>query len=479
MLTVLGVLAGVCFGDQAVVRGPYIQLSSEDGATICWRTDGPTSSRVWYGMNPDQLTSVIDVPDSVTDHMVEIEGLDAGMQYFYAIGDADGVLAGGDGAHWFRTHPQIGSRETVRVWAIGDSGTANDDARAVRDAFLGYGPGRADVWVTMGDNAYLVANDPEHQRAVFDMYPMILRNTAVWPTIGNHDAFSADSAAESGPYFDIFALPREGQAGGVPSGTEAYYSFDYGNVHFVCLDTSDSDRTSGSAMLDWLEQDLAATEQQWLVGIWHHPAYSEGHNSDDELESIEVREHILPLMEAAGVDLVLMGHSHAYERSMLLDGHYGLSGTLDPEAMVLDDGDGRAGSDGAYVKPAAGLSPNSGTVYVVAGSSGRLDGGVNDHPANIVNVTELGSVVLEVDGDRLDAVFLNNRGDVRDRFSVLKGIGACAADFSADGVLDFFDVSVFIERMNARAISADLNSDGAWDFFDISAFLVAFNAGCP
>ncbi|MCR9077314.1 MAG: metallophosphoesterase, partial [bacterium] len=239
------------------------------------------------------------------------------------------------------------------------------------------------------------------------------------------------------------------------------------------------DRTGGSAMLSWLEQDLAATEQDWLVGVWHHPAYSDGHNSDEELESIEVREHILPMMEAAGVDLVLAGHSHTLERSMLVDGHYGLSGTLDPATMILDDGDGRYGGDGAYAKPSAGLNPHEGAVYVVAGSSGRLDPGDYDHPANYVNVNELGSMVIEVEGDRLDAVFLNGEGDVRDRFSITKGLGACIADFAPDGRLDFFDVSAFIEGLNERSIAADMNSDGAWDFFDVSAFLVAFNDGCP
>ncbi|MHA7812107.1 MAG: metallophosphoesterase [Phycisphaerales bacterium] len=478
-MVIVGMLSGLPSGDEVVLRGPYLQLSHEHGVSVLWRTVDERASRVWYGASPDQL-SMVAMGDGVgTEHEVEIQGLDAGETYYYAIGDADGVLAGGDGQHYFRTHPAVGTRERVRIWAIGDSGTANSDARAVRDAFLGYGPGTADVWVTMGDNAYLLGTDAEHQRAVFDMYPMIMRNMAMWPTYGNHDSYSADAATGTGVYFDVFAMPRDGRAGGVASGTEAYYSFDYGNVHFVCLDSSESDRTPGSAMLSWLAQDLAATDQDWLIGVWHHPAYSDGHNSDEELESIEVREHILPIMEAAGADLVIVGHSHTLERSMLLNGHYGESRTFDLATMALDDGDGRFDSDGAYAKAHAGLNANEGTVYVVAGSSGRLDAGDYDHPANNVNVNELGSMVIEVEGDRLDAVFLNDEGDVRDRFSITKGIGACAADFAPDGRLDFFDVSAFIEGLNGRSIAADMNSDGEWNFFDVSAFLIAFNAGCP
>lgn len=462
-----------------LVRGPYLQIGTDEGVTIRWRTVALSDSRVWYGTSPNALTQVVVDASLVTEHIVTLSGLDTGTRYYYAIGDSVGVLVGGEDVYRFDTSPTTGSRERVRIWAIGDSGTGNDDARAVRDAFLGYGPGRADVWVTLGDNAYLVGSDPEHQRAVFDMYPTVLRNTVLWPTLGNHDGFTADSATESGPYYDIFSMPRDGQAGGVASGTEAYYSFDYANIHFVCLDTYETDRTTGSAMLSWLAQDLAATQQQWLIGVWHNPAYSEGHNSDDELESIEIREHILPLMESAGADLILSGHSHTYERSMLMNGHYGFSGTLDPQVMILDDGDGRIDGGGAYVKAATGLVPDSGTVYVVAGSSGRLDAGDYNHPANIVNVNALGSMVIEIEGDRLDASFLSSDGEVRDRFSIVKGGGACVADFSPDGVLDFFDVSAFIERLNARAISADLNSDAHWDFFDVGAFIAAYNAGCP
>jgi hypothetical protein len=472
-------VGNACDAGPDVVRGPYIQLSTEQGVTIRWRTDVPRESVVWFGSHPDQLTSVAMGAGLTTEHVVVLDGLASGSRSFYAVGDSGGVLAGGGHEHWFRTHPEVGMRERVRVWAIGDSGMANDDARAVRDAFLGYGPGDADVWVTMGDNAYLFGNDNEFQRAVFDIYPMILSNTAMWATFGNHDAYSADSATESGPYFDVYTLPRAAEAGGVASGTEAYYSFDYGNVHFVCLDSSESGRTPGSAMLEWLAQDLAANDQDWLIGVWHHPAYSEGHNSDEENESIEMRTHVLPMMEAAGADLVVAGHSHTYERSMLMNGHYGLSGTLDPPSMVLDAGDGRTDGDGAYAKSASGLSADSGTVYVVAGSSGRLDAGDYNHPANIVNVNALGSMVIEVEGDRLDAVFLDSDGAVGDRFTITKGIGSCVADFSPDGALNFFDVSVFIERLNTRAISADLNGDGHWDFFDVGAFIAAYNAGCP
>ena len=88
-------------------------------------------------------------------------------------------------------------------------------------------------------------------------------------------------------------------------------------------------------------------------------------------------------------DLVLCGHSHSYERSFLIDGHYGLSSTFGP-ANLLDGGDGNENGDGAYMKSSA---PNAGTVYCVAGSSGLVQGGPLNHPVMYHSVAQLGSLV--------------------------------------------------------------------------------------
>ena len=70
------------------------------------------------------------------------------------------------------------------------------------------------------------------------------------------------SITQSGVYYDIFTLPTRGQAGGLASGTEAYYSFNYANIHFICLDSHDSDRSTDGAMMQWLKADLAATRRR-------------------------------------------------------------------------------------------------------------------------------------------------------------------------------------------------------------------------
>jgi hypothetical protein len=262
----------------------------------------------------------------------------------------------------------------------------------------------------LGDNAYNSGTDSEYQAAVFNMYPTMLRKSVLLSTRGNHEA-------DANTYFSAFTLPGSGEAGGLASGTEAYYSFDFGNIHFICLDAFGSDRSANSPQATWLHNDLAATTRDWIVAFWHHPPYTKGsHNSDSEVELIEMRENMLPILEDAGVDLVLCGHSHSYERSFLIDGHYGFSSTFST-ANVVDGGTGRDTTP--YQKP-AGLSAHAGAVYAVAGSSGHTSGGQLNHPAMIISLNVLGSVVLDFQTNRLDLSFLDSTGALRDYFTMIK-----------------------------------------------------------
>ncbi|WP_419610541.1 metallophosphoesterase family protein, partial [Thiolapillus sp.] len=303
--------------------------------------------------------------------------------------------------------PSPGSIQPVRVWVLGDSGTADSRAAAVRDAYKNLSPAtRTDVWLMLGDNAYSNGEDAEYQDAVFDMYPDFLKSTVLWPALGNHDGHTADSETESGPYYDIFDLPRNAEAGGVASHTEAYYSFDYANIHFICLDSYETDRSTSGSMHQWLESDLSATGQPWIIVFWHHPPYSKGsHDSDTDSRMTDMRENFLPLLEQYGVDLVLSGHGHSYERSYLIDGHYGTSDTFDASTHLVDGGDGQTDGDGAYSKSGA---PHKGSVYVVAGSSGQTSSMRGTHPVMIASSATLGSLVLDINDNRLDARFLTD-----------------------------------------------------------------------
>ena len=409
---------------QTVVRGPYLQSGTPSSVIIKWRTDEATDSVVRYGLDPDSLTLLASDSESTTEHAVQLTGLSADVKYFYSVGTSSVTLAGGDRDHFVVTAPVPGTAKPTRIWVIGDSGTADSNARAVRDYFLDFTGSRdPDLWIMLGDNAYNAGTDNEYQRAVFNTYRQVLPRTVLWPTLGNHGSGTSDSTTESGPYYDIFSLPRNGEAGGVASGTEAYYSFDYGNMHFVCLN-SETDLSPDGAMMTWLEADLAANDKEWIIAFWHRPPYSRGSaNSDMDSQQIALRQNAVPLLERYGVDLVLTGHTHAYERSYLIDGHYGLSDTF-TDALKKNSGDGSATGDGAYQKPATVGAPHAGAVYVVAGTAGVIKTiGWLDHPAMAVSFKILGSMVLDVNGNRLDAIFLGSTriGDsIRDAFTILK-----------------------------------------------------------
>ncbi len=401
-------------GLPVVVRGPYLQLGTPDSVIVRWRTSLPTDSRVRFGFDslaPAALDRVADVAGERTDHSVKLTGLAPGTRYRYTVGSASDTLACLDGSCTFETPPPAGTAKPTRIWVLGDSGTKGAEAASVRDSFVAFNGGHPpDLWLMLGDNAYETGTDAEYQAAVFDMYPNLLKALVLWPALGNHDAFNAQV------FLRAFDLPAAGEAGGLPSGTETYYSFDYGTVHFVCLDSAASSRLPGSPMLTWLRADLARNRLPWVIAYWHHPPYSKGsHDSDAEIELVEMRQGANPILEEAGVDLVLAGHSHAYERTVLLDRHYGPSTSLVP-GMILDGGDGRAGGNGPYRK---GTGPHEGTVYVVAGVSGRL-GVLRQHPAMVSSLAVLGSLVIDVDGDRLDVAFLQADGRLGDRFSLLK-----------------------------------------------------------
>lgn len=413
----------------SVVRGPYLQLQTTNSIVIRWRTDKPTEGKVFFGETFDKLDKRGSSPGLHKEHVVQLSGLKTNTKYYYAIGhvkkSADLLLQSVVRERYFRTAHDIGEPFPLRVWVIGDSGTANKEARKVKDAFLKMNKNRhVDAWLMLGDNAYENGTDTNYQKAVFETYPDVLENTVLWPTLGNHDGRSASSATQSGVYYDIFTLPTMGQVGGLISGTEAYYSFDIGNVHFVCLDSYDSDRRPAGPMATWLEHDLAVTRQDWIVCYFHHPPYTKGsHDSDDIKDSAglmtEMREMILPVLEAGGVDLVLSGHSHVYERSFLLNGHYGVSKTLQ-SSNFMDKGNGRIEGTGAYRKPDVRPLSNRGTVYSVAGSSGKKSGGKLNHPAMYLSLNRLGSLVIDVDGKRLDVQFVDEKAKRRDYFTMIK-----------------------------------------------------------
>ncbi len=369
---------------------------------------------------------------STPDHIIPMDGGETGKNAkkptrYFAVGTTNMTFVGADSDTFFVTHPLIGSPKPTRVWVLGDPGTRKPEEKRVRDAYYKWTADReTDLWLMLGDNAYSSGKDDEYQGSVFKVFDAMLRKSVLWPCLGNHDAGSANSPTQSGVYYDIFTLPTQGQAGGVMSGTEAYYSWDYANIHFVCLDSSDSDWNENGPMVRWLKSDLQANRQDWLVAFCHHPPYTKGsHDSDKDKDSDarmrKMREVVLPMLEEHGLDLMLVGHSHAYERSFLLDGVYGRSTNINEHLNFKSMKDGRADGTGLYTKATRGPGAHEGAIYVVAGSSGQTSGGGLQHPVMCLSLNVLGSLVLDFEGPRLDATFIDDKARVRDYFTIIKG----------------------------------------------------------
>lgn len=398
---------------SAQARIPYLQRGTSTSMRVVWRSAAAEPTRVCWGTSAGALSNAAGSGTSEIDHDVEIAGLSPSTQYFYAAGLAScGASTSGDARDTFRTSPPTGSATPFRMWVVGDSGTADAAEARVRDAMLDYvGTHSPDLVLHMGDIAYTAGTTAQFDAGFFGPYAEILRHVPCWPTMGNHEGVSARSSTETGPYYEAYSLPDDGSAGGVPSGTEAYYAFDYANVHFVVLNSHDVSRSPSGAMLTWLESDLSANTADWTIAFWHHPAYTHGtHDSDTETQLVEMRENALPILEAHGVDAVLAGHSHAYERSHLVRGAYDTPTTA--AGHVVDPGDGRLDGDGAY------HSGPDGTLYVVAGHGGASLGGTLDHPLMFFSEAEHGSCVVDVDGDTLTLTNVRDDGMLTDHVTL-------------------------------------------------------------
>lgn len=405
-------------------RAPYIQMLTSDGVIVRWLTEENQLGVLRFGEDSSHLANVELESTPTKNHSVKLSGLKPATRYYYQVGEISSFQALDPEKNWFYTHPE----ETVatRVWVIGDSGDAGETVDQVRDSALKWMRANPldsdadnenpliDIWIALGDIAYRSGTNDQFQSALFDTFENIVANTSLWPVYGNHDD-------RRWTYFRIFDLPENGEAGGVASGTENYYSIDYSNIHFVILDSQASDRSASSEMAEWLRKDLAQNTKSWLIVAFHHPPYSKGtHDSDHYRDSrgrmVDMRENILPILEKSGVDLVLSGHSHMYERSFLLDCVYGDSESFSAKNIVSK---GVNNHHQQYLKP-MNLTPNQGAVYMVAGSSSKVDQGSLDHPVHHIGLLEAGSVIIDVKGNKLLARFINNKGQVRDEFSITK-----------------------------------------------------------
>lgn len=408
------------------VRPVYLQLPAPDAMTLRWGTEQAATDTVFYGLSADNLVKQLSEDQATVNHQVRLRGLKAGTRYYYRIQHNGQWLQ--PQAEWFVTSPEpsssLANSRSTRVWVLGDPGKWRAKSE-VRDAGLvwlnQHAQGRtvyADVLLTTGDNAYPNATNAEYLREFFLPYQNVLKNIPLWAVYGNHDA-------RRWAFYKLFDRPLHGESGGLASGSKHYFSFDSAQAHFIVLDNHHYDLSAGTAMTDWLQRDIKQTKQKWVIVVFHHPPYTGGtYDSDNEKHSRgrmkRTRENLLPVLEKAGVDLVINGHSHVYERSHLIHCHYGLSDSL-TDNMIVDAGTlNEDNNERVYRKAAQFSAGYTGTMYMVLGSSGEGNKRGIDHPALPFTSDQAGSVVLDIDGQTLTSRYITASGAIEDQFRLTK-----------------------------------------------------------
>lgn len=191
--------------------------------------------------------------------------------------------------------------------AFGDSGMGTDGqvkiARRMNTESVS-------VALPLGDLAYPTGTYQQLEERYFNVYAPLMGRTPFFATPGNHDYYQEEAA----PLLDSCVVPDDNVRA---EDINRYYSFDWGPVHFVAIDSNTplaACANGEEAMLRWLERDLSQTRKFWRIAYMHHPPYPSGAH-EFEIEAERVRKYLVPIFEKYGVQLVLSGHEHSYQRS--------------------------------------------------------------------------------------------------------------------------------------------------------------------
>jgi Calcineurin-like phosphoesterase/Purple acid Phosphatase, N-terminal domain len=374
--------------------------------TVRWQTSGPVRRpRVRIGLDlsygrevparPMPLTTVrANGPRLVQYYLVaEVDGLAPGTSYHYQVvhdGVGGAEVASEDAT--FRTAPETGSATSFRFTAFGDQGLGAT-AAGMQRLVGGLDPS---FHLLAGDLSYadrsgkgLAADDfvPERWGGYLRQIDPLSRSLPLMVALGNHEMEPIYSPNGYGGFETRFSMPATG-----PAGCPGTYSFVYGNVAVVSLDANDvaaefpaNHGYSGGRQRAWADQRLAALRADprvdFVVAVMHQCAYSTGGHGSDA----GVRRDFASLFDAHGVDLVINGHNHLYERT-------------DP---IRAGRATRAAPSAATVHPA-----QDGTTYVVVGGGGAslVTFGSNPERTDLAPYLGPDTVTARVQGGSIEQV---------------------------------------------------------------------------
>jgi 3',5'-cyclic AMP phosphodiesterase CpdA len=274
--------------------GPQLGVVTTTSVMLRWDTLLPVPCAVRYG--PAANAEQFELPTPAgTAHELTVPGLTPATRYEYRL-VIDGVAS--DVGHHFVTAPDD-EEAPVRIVVLGDVGCGCDAELAAATLILQLAP---DLVLFTGDLAYPEASEANFRSRFLIPFAKVMDHIPVYAAIGNHDADANDAAA----VFSALALPRNSV-----DGSEQYYTHAYGCLSFTAINSEWGLESPAAAQVMWLDSTLAADTHAWKVVFAHRPAYSSGRHPDDPNIGANVR----PLLEAHGVDFLLSGHDHNYQRT--------------------------------------------------------------------------------------------------------------------------------------------------------------------
>lgn len=184
--------------------------------------------------------------------------------------------------------------DPFRIAVLGDVGTGETEELLTADSVAKkHIEDPYDGMILLGDNVYEDGNPDRLGATVFEPFaPLLDSGVALWPALGNHDV-------------DDGYGPAQVEALGMPG---HWYSVEAGEGLIIVLD---SNQPRNGEQVEWLDETLAASDHSWRIVAMHHPLFSAGQHGSSERN----RKAFLPILEKHGVDLVLAGHDHDYQRS--------------------------------------------------------------------------------------------------------------------------------------------------------------------
>lgn len=261
-------------------QGPYLMFPTQTGITVCWVSDSPVVGEV----NVPGAESIHDT-EATRFHRVKLVGLKAYTHYTFTVRCAGATRTGG-----FMTAAPAG--QAFKFVAYGDNRTQPQVHASVLAQIDKFKP---DFIVQTGDQV-ADGNSLPQWNEFWQIAGKTFSQTAYYPSLGNHERHGA-------PYFQYFGPAQD-------------YSFDYGDAHFVALDSNRPDAQHASQDA-WLRKDLQAHQSaKWRIVFFHHPVYTCVDIPDRRAEAAERARRLEPIFLEGHVQLVINGHDHDYQRHL-------------------------------------------------------------------------------------------------------------------------------------------------------------------